>query len=232
MKALRGRNLFGIIILFLIIGGCSDGNSIEGNYDKGIEFAAQGEFSKAKKEFEKILRSDQSNIAARESLKVIEDVNAKKTKSDAAIHFFKGVDHSNKGRVEETSSELTKAIELAPGLAHAYYERGLAYGRMGKYDASIADFSKAIEINPKDTAAYNNRGLAYAKGKVLYEQAFADFNKAIELNSQFAEAYDNRGIAYRIKFNDKAKACADWKRACELRRCDSYRLARKNGYCE
>ncbi len=232
MKALRGRNLFAIIIFFLIICGCSDGNSIEGNYDKGIEYASQGKFNKAKKEFEKILKTDQSNIPALESIKVIEDVISKKMKSDAAIHFFKGVDSSNKGQVDETFGELTRAIELNPAFSNAYYERGLAYGRRGKYSEAIADFSKSIELNPKDAAAYNNRGLAYAKGKTLYEQAFADFNKAIELNPQFAEAYDNRGIAYRIKFNDKVNACADWKRACELRRCDSYKLARNNGYCE
>lgn len=232
MKALRGSYLFGIIILLLIIGGCSDGNSIEGNYDKGIEYAAQGKFSEAQKEFEKIVQSHQSKIAARESLRVIEDVIANTIKKDAAVHFFKGVALSNRGQVDETFSELNKAIELDSEFAHAYYERGLAHGRRGKYDESIADFSKVIKLDSEDAAAYNNRGLAYAKGKALYEQAFADFNKAIQLNPQFAEAYDNRGIAYRIKFNDKAKACADWKRACELRRCDSYKLARSNGYCE
>ena len=153
MKALRGRNLFGIIILFLIIGGCSDGNSIEGNYDKGIEYAAQGKFSDAKKEFEKLLRSDQSHIAARESLRVIGEVRANKLKKDAAIHFFKGVDFSNKEQVEETFSELNKAVELNPEFANAYYERGLAHGRRGKYDESIADFSKVIMFNPADAAA-------------------------------------------------------------------------------
>jgi tetratricopeptide (TPR) repeat protein len=100
------------------------------------------------------------------------------------------------------------------------------------YDETIADFTKVIEFNPKDAPAYNNRGLAYAKGKKQYKKAFADFNKAIGLDPDFAEAYDNRGIAYRVMDNDREKACADWRRACELRRCDSYRLARDNGYCE
>ena len=43
---------------------------------------------------------------------------------------------------------LTKAIELNPNDAKAYYNRGLAKSDLQDYKGAIADFNKAIELNP------------------------------------------------------------------------------------
>ena len=55
---------------------------------------------------------------------------------------------------------LTKAIELNPNYAKAYYNRGIAKFDLQDYKGAIADYTKAIELNPNYAKAYYNRGIA------------------------------------------------------------------------
>ncbi|MEI6687473.1 MAG: tetratricopeptide repeat protein, partial [Planctomycetota bacterium] len=45
----------------------------------------------------------------------------------------------------EAIADYTKAIELNPNLATAYYNRGIVLKSLGKTEAAIADFTKARE---------------------------------------------------------------------------------------
>ena len=67
------------------------------------------------------------------------------------------------GDRERAISDYTKAIELDPNNASAYYNRGLAYYKKGDFYPAIADFTKAIARNPDHAKAYYSRGLAYSK---------------------------------------------------------------------
>ncbi len=57
-------------------------------------------------------------------------------------------------------ADFSKAIELKPDYAIAYYNRGLAKRRLKQYADAIKDYSKATEINPDFVEAYYNRGIA------------------------------------------------------------------------
>lgn len=221
-----------LLSLFPYLIACDVKGTADQRYNLGIGYAIEGKFEKAKDEFQKALKLDNSYQPAKESLNIIDEALNKKLKNDAIIYFFKGIQYSNENKFSEAINSLGHSISLEPAFSSPYYERGLAHANKGEYDPAISDFSKTIELNPKDAAAFNNRGLAYAKGKKQYDEAFSDFNKAIGINPQFAEAYENRGIAYRIKYDDKQKACSDWNRACELGKCNSYNLAKQNGYCQ
>ena len=88
-------------------------------------------------------------------------------------------------------ADYTKAIELKPDYADAYYHRGLAkqakcsfggfvWTERGELDEAIADYTKAIELKPDYADAYYNRGLAkQAEGDL--DGARVDCTKAIEL---------------------------------------------------
>lgn len=54
----------------------------------------------------------------------------------------KGNKYSSNGEHEEATSAYTKAIELNPDFAEAYYNRGNAYSDKDQYDTAIADYSK------------------------------------------------------------------------------------------
>ena len=227
------KHYFLIFILVVAITSCSN-NAPNGlsSYEQGVALAVAGKFEKAQAAFTKALQDEADRDIAQQSLVVVRESLSQRLDAQAAIDFFKGIQFSNKGDLLLAFSYFSNSIKKAPDFANAYYERGIINGRLNLYDKAVADFSKAIELHPQDRDAYNNRGLALARGLKEYNQAIADFTKAVELDPQFAEAYDNRAIAYRMAGNDKLKACADWKMACDLNRCNSYNLARQNGYCQ
>ena len=214
-----------LILLFLTIGSCFAQSAAEQTWTKGVEYAAQGNFSEAKKAFENALKADPYYDRAKEALEVIEDVVDQKIKSKTAIHLFKGKSYREKEQWDEAIAEYNKALEINPKFAMAYNDRGIAYRWKGQYDQAISDHNKALEINSRYAEAYNSRGVAYyTKGQ--HDKAISDYNKAIEINPRYAYAYNNRGVAYDAKGNMK-KACSDWKWACELGECGNWGMLNK-----
>lgn len=55
--------------------------------------------------------------------------------------------------VDKAISNYTKAIEIYPEYASAYYNRGIVWFNKGAYGNASADFTKAIEIDRKLTNA-------------------------------------------------------------------------------
>jgi tetratricopeptide (TPR) repeat protein len=110
--------------------------------------------------------------------------------------------------------EYSKAIELDPTNALAYYGRGLGYWKIGDYNRAIADTTKAIELDPKGAQNYNGRGLAYHM-KGAYELAISDYSKAIELDPTSGTAYVNRGEAWEDSGRIE-RATADYRAALAL----------------
>jgi len=130
-----------------------------------------------------------------------------------------GVQEYEKGNYEKAIEYFTKAIELKPDYAEAYFNRGLAYFKMGSryttegrenLNSAIVDFSKAIELNPNFIDAYYSRGLAkiafihfYDKPfsqetEQLFESAIEDFKKSLSLDPEYYIAYAGLGNAYDL----------------------------------
>jgi tetratricopeptide (TPR) repeat protein len=132
------------------------------------------------------------------------------------------VANPTKGKDAQDILDYSKAIEIDPNNAEAYYRRGLAYAKQGQRDynnkvlwnRAISDFSKAIEINARYAEAYNNRGLAYTANSD-YDKAISDFTKVIEIEPKNAEAYSNRGYANEIK-SKYAQAILDFSKVIEI----------------
>jgi serine/threonine protein kinase len=137
-------------------------------------------------------------------------------------------------------SSFTKAIELDPELAEAYFEnafrdankavalyrkndekayekkalcaRALARGARGDTDGAIRDMTDAILLNPNDAKLYYARGLM--KGTVGIndnEGAAADMKKCLDLDSSVSEARD-----WLKNFEQKAEASRKDKRLLDL----------------
>jgi tetratricopeptide (TPR) repeat protein len=119
----------------------------------------------------------------------------------AQVAFDKGLENFKTGKIEkinEAINDFTKAIELNPNYARAYYCRGLIYeGR--DYDKAISDFSKVIEINPNDALAYNCRAMMYYS-KHEYDKAWQDVHKAEALGySEYKPRRLNSGFIESLK---------------------------------
>lgn len=133
--------------------------------------------------------------------------------SSAEQYLQAGVALGDQSRWDEAVEACTKAIELDPTLAWAYYSRGLAYAKQGRLDLAVADFTRSIEL-ARSNAAYYERGRAFFREGKL-DLAIADFTKAIELDPTDASAYAWRGVA-RAKIGDKAGAILDFDKALSL----------------
>ncbi len=123
-------------------------------------------------------------------LKVVAIVNAStevKPKAEPApppdFSFYEkqGGANVSKGDFDAAVGDYTKAIELNPAAATAFFGRGIAYFNKKSYDLAIADYNKLIELTPKNAAAIAKRGEAYEKNGNT-EQAVADYKKVIELD--------------------------------------------------
>ena len=87
----------------------------------------------------------------------------------------------NSGDYSGAIEDCSKAIELNPENAIAYYNRGGAKLRQENYRGAIEDYSKVIELNPEFVIAYYNRGNArYALED--YRGAIGDYTKALVLS--------------------------------------------------
>ncbi len=146
-------------------------------------------------------------------------------KSPADDYYARGEAHYLNGEYEQAFSELTKAIEIDPGLARAYVIRGMAYNDKGKHDLAIADFTRLIEIKQTDARAYGYRAMVYGN-KGEYDLAIADHSKAIEIDPEIADFYKGRARAYYYK-GQYDKAWKDVYKAQALGHEVDYKLLEK-----
>ena len=149
--------------------------------------------------------------------------------SPATEHFNRGIQWLNEGEPDKAIPEFTKAIELDPKMADAYYQRGAKTIEVGgDVDAAIRDLSKAIELDARQTDALATRGQAY-EGRKEYDKAIADFSKYIALDPReqngSALGYLGRGRC-RMEKKDVAGAVADFTKAISLfpKSAEGYRL--------
>lgn len=76
--------------------------------------------------------------------------------------------------------DLTRAIELEPSFAYAYYNRGTFYAMTNDMHAALMDFDKAIELDETLAEAWYNRGLVLVLLNRM-DDAFRDLSHAGEL---------------------------------------------------
>jgi len=114
MMVLIRIGVMALMVLFLMVdfGFCQ--NTADQIWTKGVEYAAQGNFNDAKKEFEKVLKVDPSYESAKRFLIVIKDVNEKKIQSKTVIIYFKGRNFTDKKQFTEAIAEYNKAISNKP----------------------------------------------------------------------------------------------------------------------
>ena len=163
------------------------------------------------KEIEEIIKLP-INKKFEESLSLLE--KSKDKIEEYKYYGIKGFIYYELGEKVKALELFSKAIELNPEDAAAYYNRGNSYAELKQYEKAIEDYSRAIALNPEDAAAYINRGNSYADLK-QYEKAIKDYSRAIELNPEYTAAYYNRGNSY-ADLKQYEKAIADYSKAIEL----------------
>lgn len=121
----------------------------------------------------------------------------------AEEYLARGIKLWEDGYFQEPIADFTRAIELDPTLADAYFYRGWVYhardpgkSPMELADA-LADYDRAIELDPEHSRAYNNRGYMFLRREP--ERAIADFERAVEIDPDYMFALINLTVAYEIE---------------------------------
>jgi tetratricopeptide (TPR) repeat protein len=130
------------------------------------------------------------------------------------LHWIVGAILFDKGAKAEAVAEWSKAIELDPRDAGAWYNRGVVHENLKQWDKALADYTRAIELEPKFAWAWNGRGAAHAALE-QYDEAIADHSKAIELNAKEARSWWQRGSTYASR-RQWDEALADCTQAIKL----------------
>jgi len=98
----------------------------------------------------------------------------------AASYLDEGNVYFNVGQFELAIERYTRALEEAPDLPGALYNRAHSHTRLGEFDEALADYDATIALTPDDADALNNRGMLR-----LYrsepEEALVDFERALAL---------------------------------------------------
>ncbi len=183
-------------------------------YLTGVDLAAQGKFSEAKKIFQEITATDPLYERPKRCLKILADLESQKINHQTAGHLFKGLTYFYQDRFQEALVQGNLALQINPRYERAYSARGGVYFGLGKYDQAVADYNRALEIDPQYAGAYYNRGCAYLKTR-QYERAMADFDRTLKIKPKYAGAFHNRGIAHFLQ-GQYLWALADCRRALEI----------------
>lgn len=112
----------------------------------------------------------------------------------------------NTGRLKMAIEQYTKAIELRPSTAYAYYSRGWCKEMAGDDEGALADYNMAIEVEEDYLYTFLMRGEQYLK-KGDRENAEKDFNHLIEKDT---EAEDGSARHYALHFLGKDEEAIAW----------------------
>ena len=143
--------------------------------------------------------------------KAVRDAEGKTAKD----HFTAGALRHKMGDREGAAAAYTRAIEMDPNYAAAYYNRACVWLAKKNYDGLIADATTALNLGHGSKAnLLCLRGTGWA-GKGDFEKALTDHNAAITIDPSYALAYNNRGNDYYRK-GEVAKAIKDCEKSIEL----------------
>jgi len=105
-------------------------------------------------------------------------------------------------------------LQIAPGLAGAWFNLGAVQVAQGETARGIASYRKALELDPEFAEAWSNLGGALgASGDTSGE--IAAYQRAVRINPQLAPVWSNLGSAL-LEAGEIKDAIAACKRAVEL----------------
>ena len=183
-------------------------------YKKGVEYASQGKFEKAKEQFNEALDIYKFNPAVIEILAILKDVNVGIIDKNYASCLFKAEDYGLDGNTRQAIEEFQKAIQMNPKLAYAYDKLGAIYIYLGDYQQAVFCGQKAIQIDP------NNLEYLYALGSTYNllgepQKAIAELRKVIEINPDYYWAYVGFGHVYS-SIEKHQQAIAEFQKAIQI----------------
>ncbi|MCC8037384.1 MAG: tetratricopeptide repeat protein [Bacteroidales bacterium] len=185
--------------------------------------------------------SDQSLISQHfNQLKEIQKHNEETTSPRAIDLFAQAMEQITLRDYVGAETSLTRAIEITPDFALAWFQRGVVRAMIPSTLAesssidnqrqlyirqALSDFDEAAGLAPTLAFAPYNKGVIYAQ-MGDYTSALKSFTDAIAIDPTLGEAWYNRGYAY-LKLGNREAGMADISQAGELGIVPSYYLLKR-----
>jgi len=115
-------------------------------------------------------------------------------------YYHAGIMLFNNQHYDEAIIQFRKALELNPGLIHAYNYIGIALQEKKQFDDAIPFYQKAVQLNPADPTAYINLGIVFHNIR-QHEKAIEYFQCALQRNPNLHQAYDYMGLSFALEGN-------------------------------
>jgi superkiller protein 3 len=138
-----------------------ESGTAEEHFQKGNEYAQQGQFQEAIDEYLAALEIEPEHVSALTNL---------------------GVAYYNTGRLQEAITQYEKAIAIAPEDADIYSNLGAAYVQTGQMEKALEQYQKAVELEPNLAQAHFGLGVIYAELDQT-EEAIGAFERFQELDA-------------------------------------------------
>ena len=190
-----------------------------GFIDRGLMFAARGEYDQAIADFTEAIKLNPPNLsdvylmrgnAYSIGTSRIEDAdNVSFSTFTSSLEYNFTPSNETIARWNNALEDYTAAIRLAPDVTKPLFSRSGIHAKLKNYDQAIADMTFVIDIKPT-RSAYMNRGVYYYVIGEL-NRALEDYTAAINLNpGSFANrfAHRNRASVY-IMLKEYSKALTD-----------------------
>ncbi len=181
--------------------------------EAGLGHRRRGDLDRAIESFEEALRWNPRSIPARLNLadtylqkrnhdgaiaharRVLDENPRASDEHRSAAHGILGAALASKQEREAALANLSRAIELDPRNAAAYYGRARVHAETEQSDKALADLEVYLQLKPHSREALRWRGMIH-QFRGDYERALADANELLRLGPQDALAYHRRAMAY------------------------------------
>ena len=181
----------------------------EAHNDRGVIFAANGDFTEALPSFERAVALNPAYVEARGNLG--RTLRALGRAGEAAIHFeqvLKAAPSSPlghfelasaldlAGRLEEAERYFRSAIALRADFLDAHLYLASLLQRMNRLGDALASAEHAVTIAPGNVGARNNLG-NILRAMDRREEAIAQYRAALHIDANSVAAHYNLGVALR-----------------------------------
>ncbi len=169
-------------------------------------YTAEGEYEKAVKEANNVLKYDSNNKLALYNLGLLYSILKKYKKSIFCFkklikidsNFFDvyaqlGGVYFNVGDYKNTVQALKKALELNPAVPEVYFKLGITYLILKDYENGVKILKKGAEFDKKDYLMFFYLATGYDKINNK-KKAIENLESVLKLNPNFADA--NNYLAY------------------------------------
>lgn len=135
--------------------------TVDKRYFQGIDYYAEGQFNKAIKEWQEVLKIDPTHSGAKEYLKKARDKIAR-------------VNSREKGGKGKASNDREEKIEV-------YYRQGINYYLAGEFKAAIGQWGEVLKMDPSHNGATGYIAKAKERLKISGEgMGYSDYQEEIE----------------------------------------------------